>query len=80
VEVLSFVATLLIGYEFECFNLLPQQSIKIGTGVKKPKRDLKLVVKKREEWKDVIWGCIVGGKVDFVKFVNAEHTYRERTD
>jgi len=77
-EVLSLIATLLIGYEFEGFNLLPQQQIKIGTGVKKPKNGLKLAVKKWEEWKDVIWDCTVGGEVDFVKFVKCRaHILKE---
>jgi hypothetical protein len=59
-EVLSFVATLLLGYEFEGFKMLAQQPVKIGAGVKKPKGELRMVVKRREEWKDVTWSYFVG--------------------
>jgi hypothetical protein len=74
-EVLSLVATLLLGYEFEGFRMLPQQPVKIGSGVKKVKGDLQMVVKRREVWKDVTWSYYVGGEVDFAKLSNAEHTY-----
>jgi hypothetical protein len=62
---MSFVATLLLRYEFKGFKMLSQQPVKIGAGVKKPKRDLNMVAKRREEWKTVTWNYLVGEEVDF---------------
>jgi hypothetical protein len=46
--------------------------------MKKPKCDLKVAVKKREEWKDVIWCYFVGEEVDFTKLsMQSTHTERE---
>lgn len=52
--------------------MLPQQPVKFGTGVKKPKEDLHVVVKRSEEWKGVTWSYFMGGEVDFAKLSNAE--------
>lgn len=75
-EVLSFVATLLLGYEFDGFRMLAPQAVKMGAGVKKPKGELNLGIRRGEEWKDVKWSYFVGGDVDFGKLSGAEHTYR----
>jgi len=78
-EVMSFVATLAYGFEISMADgsgslKLPKPAKqKMGTGTRKPETDVKILMKRREEFKDVKWTYFVGGKVDVKSLSTGEH-------
>jgi cytochrome P450 len=78
-EVMSFVATLAYGFDISMADgsgslKLPKPAKqKMGTGTRKPETDVKILIKRREEFKDVKWTYFVGGEVDFKTLSTGEH-------
>jgi cytochrome P450 len=78
-EVMGFVATLVYGFEISMADgsgtlRMPKLGKqKMGTGVRKPTSDVDILIKRREEFKDVKWTYFVGGEVDFKTLSTGEH-------
>jgi len=45
----------------------------MGTGTRKPETDVKISIKRREEFKGVKWTYFIGGEVDFKTLSTGEH-------
>lgn len=79
-EVMGFVATLAYGFDITMADgsgtlKLPKLAKqKMGTGVRKPETDVDILIKRREEFKDVKWTYFVGGEVDFKTLSTGEHS------
>jgi cytochrome P450 len=78
-EVMSFVATLAYGFDISMADgsgplKMPKPAQqKIGTGTRKPETDVRISIKRREEFKGVKWAYFVGGEVDFSSLSTGEH-------
>lgn len=79
-EILGFIATVVYGYEVRmadgssgAVKVPPMAFQKMGTGVRKPERDVDLLIHRREEFRGVKWTYYVGGEVDFGALSTGEH-------
>jgi cytochrome P450 len=66
-EVMAFVAAIVVGFEVEG-SVVPERAFqKLGTGVRKPERDVVVGMSRRRGWEGVRWAFESGGKgeVDF---------------
>jgi cytochrome P450 len=78
-EVMSYAATLAYGFDI-CMadgsgSLKRPKAAKqkMGTGTRKPETDVKISIKRREEFKGVKWTYFIGGEVDFKTLSTGEH-------
>lgn len=77
-EVMGFVATLTYGFDIRMADgsgslKLPKPAKqKMGSGTRKPETDVKILIKRREEFKGVKWTYFVG-EVDFKTLSTSEH-------
>jgi len=68
-EVVSFVAVMIYGFEVKmksgekAFKVPDRATMKVGNNTRNPASDVEVIVKQREELKDVEWGFEVGSGV-----------------
>ncbi|TVY80714.1 7-alpha-hydroxycholest-4-en-3-one 12-alpha-hydroxylase [Lachnellula suecica] len=70
-EVMSFVATLVLGFDIEGSTVPERAFQKLGTGVRKPVGDVEVGIGRRKGWENVKWVFNTDGKgeVDFSAMV-----------
>lgn len=71
IESMSFAATLAYGFDISmadgsgALRMPKLAKLKFGNGIRKPEGDVEILIKRREEFKDVKWTYFVGGEVNY---------------
>jgi cytochrome P450 len=63
-EALGFVAAFVLGFDMQGAKIIGARTHKLGFGARKPERDLKVSIRRREGFEDAKWRFNVGGERD----------------